>query len=335
MYDAPKDPDPASKRARAGAPRRGRSLTAQAERKRRRRRGGRVRRPMRSRRRVREYQRRMAEIDRLGDEIAVLSAQIQAATYELLVRLREFDQREGWGHHGAKSCAHWLAWRTSLDPGAAREWVRVARALEHLPAALRGDAQGRGLVLEGAGADPDRHTGDRCGVGRAGPRRYRGAHRADRAGLPALWTEGGTREGPTHAGQPLPALLARRGRDVHSAGASRSGGGSGGAARDRCRRRGAPPGEAGPPRNRPLAIPRPTSSVPASAEPTRWSCSRSRRSPAGSIRVRPATATRSSSTSTPRCSRTRPSRESPASPTVDTFPRKRLGDSRATPRPSS
>jgi hypothetical protein len=81
-----------------------------------------------------EYQHRMAEIDRLGDEIAVLSAQIQAATYELLVRLREFDKREGWGRHGAKSCAHWLSWRTSLDPGAAREWVRVARALEHLPA---------------------------------------------------------------------------------------------------------------------------------------------------------------------------------------------------------
>jgi hypothetical protein len=83
---------------------------------------------------ISDYQRRMAEIDRLGDEIAVLSAQIQAATYELLVRLREFDQREGWGHHGAKSCAHWLAWRTSLAPGAAREWVRVARALENLPA---------------------------------------------------------------------------------------------------------------------------------------------------------------------------------------------------------
>ena len=81
-----------------------------------------------------DHQRKMAEIDRLGDEIAVLSAQIQAATYELLVRLREFDQCEGWGHHGAKSCAQWLAWRTSLDPGAAREWVRVARALEHLPA---------------------------------------------------------------------------------------------------------------------------------------------------------------------------------------------------------
>src|SRR5687767_14192489 len=80
-----------------------------------------------------DYQRKMAEIDRLGDEIAVLSSQIQAATYELLVRLREFDKREGWGCHGARSCAHWLAWRTSLDMGAAREKVRVARALEHLP----------------------------------------------------------------------------------------------------------------------------------------------------------------------------------------------------------
>jgi hypothetical protein len=91
-----------------------------------------------------EYEHRMAEIDRLGDEIAVLSAQIQAATYELLVRLREFDKREGWGRHGAKSCAHWLSWRTSLDPGAAREWVRVARALEHLPALS--DAMRRGEV---------------------------------------------------------------------------------------------------------------------------------------------------------------------------------------------
>ena len=90
-----------------------------------------------------DYERRMAEIDRLGDEIAVLSAQIQAATYELLVRLREFDQREGWGHHGAKSCAHWLAWRTSLAPGAAREWVRVARALEHLPGSPRRCARAR------------------------------------------------------------------------------------------------------------------------------------------------------------------------------------------------
>jgi hypothetical protein len=90
------------------------------------------------------YADRMATVDRLGDEIAVLAAQIQAATYELLVRLRDFDQREGWFHHGAKSCAHWLAWRTSLDPGAAREWVRVARALEHLP--LLSEAMRKGEI---------------------------------------------------------------------------------------------------------------------------------------------------------------------------------------------
>src|SRR5262249_43401774 len=44
----------------------------------------------------------------------------------------EFDARGGWGN-GCRSCAHWLTWRTGLDPGAARERVRVARALGGLP----------------------------------------------------------------------------------------------------------------------------------------------------------------------------------------------------------
>ncbi len=73
-----------------------------------------------------------ADLDRLGDAIAELSAHIQAATYRLLVLIREFDQRGGWGT-GFRSCAHWLNWRTGLDLGAAREKVRVARALEDLP----------------------------------------------------------------------------------------------------------------------------------------------------------------------------------------------------------
>ena len=46
---------------------------------------------------------------RLGDRIAELSARIQAATYELLVLIREFDEREGWD--GCVSCAQWLSWR--------------------------------------------------------------------------------------------------------------------------------------------------------------------------------------------------------------------------------
>jgi hypothetical protein len=72
------------------------------------------------------------ELEALGERIAELSAQIQAATYHLLVMIRDFDERAGW-NGGFRSCAHWLNWRTGLDLGAAREKVRVARALAELP----------------------------------------------------------------------------------------------------------------------------------------------------------------------------------------------------------
>jgi len=45
----------------------------------------------------------------------------------------EFDVRERWGGAGFTSCAHWLAWKCALGPNAARERVRVARALRGLP----------------------------------------------------------------------------------------------------------------------------------------------------------------------------------------------------------
>ena len=83
-----------------------------------------------------------AELERLGDQIAELSARIQAATYELLVLIRQFDERNGWS--SCASCAHWLSWRTGLAPGAAREHVRVARALGALP--KLSDAMRRGVV---------------------------------------------------------------------------------------------------------------------------------------------------------------------------------------------
>jgi hypothetical protein len=73
-----------------------------------------------------------AELERLGDEIAELSAHLDAATAKLLGMIREFDARNGWSG-GFRSCAHWLSWRVGLDLGAARERVRVARALGTLP----------------------------------------------------------------------------------------------------------------------------------------------------------------------------------------------------------
>jgi hypothetical protein len=73
-----------------------------------------------------------AALERLGDEIAELSAHLDAATARLLVLIREFDARGGW-NTGFRSCAGWLGWRVGLDIGAARERVRVARALGSLP----------------------------------------------------------------------------------------------------------------------------------------------------------------------------------------------------------
>src|SRR5262245_15103730 len=73
-----------------------------------------------------------ASLDRLGDEIAELSAHLDAATARLLALIRDFDARGGW-NTGFSSCAHWLAWRVGLDVHAARERVRVARALGALP----------------------------------------------------------------------------------------------------------------------------------------------------------------------------------------------------------
>jgi hypothetical protein len=75
---------------------------------------------------------RTAELERLGEEIALLSAHIEAATGRLLDLIREFDARGGWGN-GFCSCAHWLSWRVGLGLGAARERIRVARALGTLP----------------------------------------------------------------------------------------------------------------------------------------------------------------------------------------------------------
>ena len=92
----------------------------------------------------------VAALDRLGDEIAELAAHLDAATARLLELIREFDARGGW-NTGFTSCAEWLAWRIGLEPGAAREHVRVARALGSLPllsqALARGELSYSNLAL--------------------------------------------------------------------------------------------------------------------------------------------------------------------------------------------
>lgn len=72
-------------------------------------------------------------LDELAAAITTGAVRLAAATATWLRLVAEFDRRGGWQGVGILSCAHWLAWQCGLGPGAAREHVRVARALADLP----------------------------------------------------------------------------------------------------------------------------------------------------------------------------------------------------------
>lgn len=71
--------------------------------------------------------------EQLGAEITELCGYLNSGTCRLLTLIREFDAEDLWGHEGTMSCAHWLNWKCGLGMNAAREKVRVARALGGLP----------------------------------------------------------------------------------------------------------------------------------------------------------------------------------------------------------
>ena len=75
----------------------------------------------------------LVSIEELDRNILSLCTRINAATYELLVMIRAFDERLGWAKWGLESCAEWLAWRCDFSMATAREKVRVAHALTDLP----------------------------------------------------------------------------------------------------------------------------------------------------------------------------------------------------------
>jgi hypothetical protein len=75
----------------------------------------------------------LTAIEELDQNILTLCTRINSATYELLVLIREFDERAGWLQWGLDNCAEWLAWRCDLSMTTAREKVRVAHALKQLP----------------------------------------------------------------------------------------------------------------------------------------------------------------------------------------------------------
>ena len=74
-----------------------------------------------------------ADLHALGERIAGFAARIDVAEHALIHDLQVFDRHEAWGPEGFLSCAQWLSWRTGIGPKAARDKVRVARALVELP----------------------------------------------------------------------------------------------------------------------------------------------------------------------------------------------------------
>ncbi|MDZ7780342.1 MAG: DUF222 domain-containing protein [Gemmatimonadota bacterium] len=82
-----------------------------------------------------------ARIGRM-DRIAMLYAEITAATRAFLAALAESDRLEDWAAEGFTSCAEWLTWRLGITRNTANEKVRVARALEALPATAEAMARG-------------------------------------------------------------------------------------------------------------------------------------------------------------------------------------------------
>ena len=275
----------------------------------------------------------VAELDRLGDEIAELSAHLEAASARLLDLIREFDARGGWSN-GFRSCADWLSWRIGLDLGTAREKVRVARALATLPllaqALARGElsyAKVRALTRV---ATPETEA-RLLGVGRAGTaahveRIVRGWRCMDRK-AEARETKRQHASRALHVHQDEDGTVVLRGRLEPEVGALFMQALA--AARETLYQRSRSEG-AVTRFNDPSAIP-PRSARPwPSSRRTRWPCSRRRPSTTGSIPAPRASGTRWWSMSTPRCWRIRSSPASPCSRTGRAFPRKRRGAWRAT-----
>ncbi|NYE73024.1 DUF222 domain-containing protein [Microlunatus parietis] len=75
-----------------------------------------------------------AAAEALAGRICARAAEQAVASCQLLELIGEFDAGGGVGWmSGVKSVAHWVAFSCSMSPGAAREHVRVARAMRRMP----------------------------------------------------------------------------------------------------------------------------------------------------------------------------------------------------------
>jgi len=83
------------------------------------------------------------EVVELGEGIVQLHAAMTATHAAMLTFIASFDDKEGWCTDGARCMADWLVAAVGVTWHTAREWVRMAHALERLPALAEAFGEGR------------------------------------------------------------------------------------------------------------------------------------------------------------------------------------------------
>jgi hypothetical protein len=69
----------------------------------------------------------------VAERLCVQAAELAAGECAHVLLVAEWDRRGVWAAQGCRSAAHWLNWRVGTSLWAAREQVRVGRALRDLP----------------------------------------------------------------------------------------------------------------------------------------------------------------------------------------------------------
>jgi hypothetical protein len=72
-------------------------------------------------------------LDQLEGEILSLHQRATAAEYQFLLKVREYDLRQGWKECLCSNCAEWLNYKCGIELSTAREKLRVAHTLWDLP----------------------------------------------------------------------------------------------------------------------------------------------------------------------------------------------------------
>src|SRR6187551_3146730 len=80
-----------------------------------------------------EYERHCARCEQLEAKMTELWAYLNVGTHQFLKLIAEYDRDKCCERHGLVHTAQWLNWQCGIGTLAAREKVRVARALEALP----------------------------------------------------------------------------------------------------------------------------------------------------------------------------------------------------------